>query len=115
MYSVVSVIEVRLGVSLPSPEDGSRSSFRNIASSSCSEFGATERVKLSRGSECFARSPEPVRFRSYLVFGNYLSEILPPSLSNNIRDVFSSHWTLRDPCSYSNVTPLCKSPEMWGL
>jgi hypothetical protein len=44
----------RVGVSLPSPKDGNRSSFRNVAVQS--EFWTMDKVHKPSVSECYAPS-----------------------------------------------------------
>jgi hypothetical protein len=43
-----------VGVSLRSPEEGNRSSFRNVVFSSCLEFRTTDNVHKPSNSECCA-------------------------------------------------------------
>jgi hypothetical protein len=54
---------IKICVSVPSTEDGNRSSFRNAAFSSYVEFQTTEKVQKSSGYECHTRSLQS--FRSY--------------------------------------------------
>jgi hypothetical protein len=54
----------RLGVSLSSPGNGNRSSFRNVVFSSYLEFWTMDKVQKPSGSECYTPSLEPFRFYS---------------------------------------------------
>jgi hypothetical protein len=48
----------KVGVSLPSPGEGKRSSFRNVVFSSYLEFWTMDKVYESSESECYAPSSE---------------------------------------------------------
>jgi hypothetical protein len=56
----------RVGVSLPSPEDGNIYSFGNVVFSSDFEFRTVDEVHKPRNSECYVPSSEPIRFYLYL-------------------------------------------------
>jgi hypothetical protein len=49
----------RVGVSLPSPEDGNRSSFLNVMFSGYLEFRTMHKVQKPGNSECYTASSEP--------------------------------------------------------
>jgi hypothetical protein len=53
----------RIGVSLPSPEDGNRSSFHNIVFSSYLEFRTMDAFYELRDSECCTCTPSSELFR----------------------------------------------------
>jgi hypothetical protein len=52
----------RIGVSLPSPEEGNRSSFRNVVFYSYLEFRTMNKVQKPSDSDCYTPSSEPFRF-----------------------------------------------------
>jgi hypothetical protein len=56
----------RVGVSLPSPEDGSRSSFRKVVLPSYIEFWTMDKVQKPSDPECYV--PLSQTFRFYKVF-----------------------------------------------
>jgi hypothetical protein len=55
-----------VGVSLPWPEDGDRSSFRNVVFSSYLEFWTIDKAHKSGDSECYTSSSEHFRFRWHM-------------------------------------------------
>jgi hypothetical protein len=65
-YDQLFLKDNRLGVSLSLPDDGKRSSFRNVVFSGCLEFRTMDKVYKLSDSECYAPSSEPVRIYRYV-------------------------------------------------
>jgi hypothetical protein len=61
-----------VGVSLSSPENGRKSSFRKVVFSSLSEFRMIDKVLEPNYSECFTPLSQPFRF--YNIRGLRFSE-----------------------------------------
>jgi hypothetical protein len=66
-----------VGVSLRSPEDGNRSSFRNVVFYSYLEFRTMDKAHKLSNSECYTQLSEP--FKLYMQF---ISIILKKLVSN---------------------------------
>jgi hypothetical protein len=56
-------------MSLPSPEDGNRSSFRNVVLFSLLEFQTMDKVQKTSNPECHTPSSEPFRIYTFSVEG----------------------------------------------
>jgi hypothetical protein len=60
----------RLGVSIPSLEDGNRSNFRNVVCSAWLGFRTMNKIHKPSDSECYTTSSEP--FRCYRMYSKTL-------------------------------------------
>jgi hypothetical protein len=64
----------RVGVSLPSPEDGDRSSFRNVVFPIYLELWTMGKVHKSSDSECYTQSSEPFNSTTYESVDNIMGK-----------------------------------------